>query len=166
MEHQSAKSLADALVELAPVLVGAFLAIIGTFSGSLLTYHLNKKEKKLLLKREKLEQLLIASNRTEKWLSDYRNSKFLNEKTDLGINPIEEVKYLSALYFKELHNEVVNLSAASNKYFTLIAECHVEQLKTGSIPQKFLESYKPIYAHLSEANSTLLKEASKLAEKL
>lgn len=166
MDHEPAKTLADVLVGLTPVFVGGLIAITGTFSGALLTYYLNKKEKQRVLKREKLEQLLLASNRVEKWLDDYRDSKFLKEKNELGINPIEEVKYLSALYFRELHNEVVKLSLASSKYFSLIAECHVEQLKTGNVPQKFLENYKSINAHLLEANSSLLNEASKLAEKL
>lgn len=169
MENESVKSgidLYQVLVGLIPVIVGGFLAVIGTFSGSVLTYYLNRKEKRGELKREKLEQLMIASNRTAQWLDDYKSSKFLMEKKDLGINPIEEVKYLSALYFRELHDEVLSLTAASATYFSLITKCHVEQLKTGNIPSLFLENLPAIYAQLIEANSNLLKKASTLAEHL
>lgn len=169
MENESVISgidLYQVLVGLIPVIVGGFLAVIGTFSGSVLTYYLNRKEKRGELKREKLEQLMIASNRTAQWLDDYKNSKFLKEKSDLGINPIEEVKYLSALYFRELHDEVLSLTAASATYFSLITKCHVEQLRTGSIPNMFLENYQTVYVQLMDANSNLLKKASKLVEQL
>jgi len=151
------------LISLIPVIAGGFVAIIGALSGSLLTYFLNLKSKQIEIKREKLEKLVIAANRTEKWLDDYKNTKFLQNNLDLGLNPIEEVRYLSALYFRQLNSEVVKLSKASNKYISLIAECHVDQLKTGSIPNTFLEKFGTVYGDVVEANSNLLKKASEIA---
>lgn len=169
MEQEAIKSAAtfsSAILTLAPVIVGGLLAIGGALSGTLLTYLLTQRAQRKKLKREKLEQLLSAANRTEHWLDEYKNTKLDNIEKDIGASPISEVEYLSALYVKELAMEVSLLSLATAKYFKLVANSHAKRLETGSIPKEFIEGYKVIYPELSLSISNLVKKAAEVADEL
>ena len=161
---QSTMTLTSIILSLVPVMIGGLLAIGGALSGTLLTYFLNEKSKRKALKRDKLEKLLNATNRTQHWLDEYKNTKFGIYEKDIGSSPIYEVKYLAKLYVKELNPEVTRLSLVSAQYFSLIASCHKQKLETGSIPSSFIENYTPIINELTEAISELIDRAGEISD--
>jgi hypothetical protein len=147
MEQEITKiavTFSGVIVSLIPVIIGGFLAIGGALSGTLLTYFLNEKSQRKLLKRKNIENLLNAANRAEHWLDEYKNTKFGLYTKDIGPSPIAEVKYLNKLYVHELNAEVTRLALVSAQYFSLIASCYKSKLETGSIPDSFLTEYEPI----------------------
>ncbi len=160
---KSAMTLSGVILSLVPVMIGGLLAMGGALSGTLLTYYLNEKSKRNTLKRENLEKLLSAANRTEHWLDEYKNTKFGVYKKDIGPSPLSEVKYLSKLYVNELEEEVLNLSLVAANYFSLIAACHLKKLETGAIPDSFITDYTPIINNLVDAISVLVDKAGEIA---
>ena len=166
MEEDIAKSavtLSGILVSLFPVMIGGLLAIGGALTGTLLTYFLSERSKRKAMKREKLEQLLCAANRTEHWLDEYKNTKLGVYEKDIGSSPIAEVKYLNELYLNELDTEVINFSLVAAEYTSLIAACHFEKQKAGVIPSNFIDEYTPIIKKLTRATSLLVEKAGKVA---
>ena len=169
MEHELAEKTLESssvIASLLPVAIGGLLAIGGAFSGTLLTYLLNQRSQRKKIKREKLEQLLSAANKTEHWLDQYKNTSLRGIEENIGPSPISEVEYLSALYVNELSLEVTRLSYTAAKYFEFIATTNSKRLETGSIPGDFVEKYKPIYGELSQALSALLKKARQVASEI
>lgn len=154
------------LIQLAPVIIGGLLAIGGAFAGTFLTYYLKNKNDERALKRDKLEQILLAANEAEHWLDEYKNKQFLKNEKDIGASPISKVNNLSTLYVPELKHEVSAVSLASAKYFKLIAECQLKRIETGKIPDYFIEKYTPIIKELIASISKLVAKAGTIANNL
>lgn len=164
-DPQSTLTLFDFALKTAPIIVGGLIAIAGGFLGTLFTQKLVVAKEEASLKLKKIEELLSAANECDHWLDEYKNSRIGVDLYSIGHSPLAKVKYLSALYAPGLNGEVRKLSLAHANYVALVASCYAEKIKTGSMPNRFLEEYQDRYVGVSAAIDELIEKAVLLIEK-
>ena len=153
-------TLADYALKTVPVVVGAFIALLGGFFATWFPQHFNKKKEAAQLKIKKIEELLLNVYEAESWLDDYKNNMLSSEQKDIGSSPLSKVKYLSALYIPELQQEVSVLGLAHANFTELVASSNVEKLKIGAVPDKFLEQYQSKYVAVISAIDSLTDKSA------
>ena len=73
-----------------------------------------------LLKRNKLEELLITLYDIEQWINDQTNNVLFRGANDKSASPIKKLNLIGLLYFTELEAEIVNFEKCYRAYNLLL----------------------------------------------
>ena len=85
-----------------------------------------------LLKRNKLEELLIALYDVEQWVDDQtKNVLFIRDGYEKSVTPIKKLNLIGLLYFTELTDELANFEKSYKAYKALLLrdEAKISTLK-------------------------------------
>lgn len=129
------------------------------------------------LRREKLEELLVAVHECHDWL-DKRQKWWYTEDDTSGQSPVHKVSVVARLYFPELREPVqfalavgkMNQFIINEKSNLLHAKWKANDQKDASIYQKAMDTavsgYRPNLERLVEATSRLEEEACGLMRQI
>ncbi len=151
---------------IASVIIGGLIAAGTGIIGSFISYGLDRKSSALNLKREKLEQLLVAAHESKQWLSEKKNTDLFDETKDIGESPLYRVEVISRLYFPEMDADVLNFSQAHGNYEMWIIGGQQEKLSKKKITAEHLEKRGPIYKELLLTLLILTDKASHIMSEI
>ena len=151
---------------IALVIIGGFIAAITGFIGAFISYWLGRKSSALNLKREKLEQLLVAAHESDQWLDKRASADLFDETTDVGESPLYRVEVISRLYFPEMDADVLNFSQAHRNYVLWILDGMQEKRSKKKITAGHMEKHRPVYDELLRTLSILTDKASHIMSEI
>lgn len=160
-----ANSLMPVLLETLPYAVG-LLAFVGGFVSSIILERIKEKSMLKKLKREKLEQLVIAAHESRAWLEKKLDIELLDKNIILEKEPIHEIFAISVLHFPELKVESSKFISTYIKFQKSISDCKLEKTEAKNISEKNLQKAYFLYENLVDSILELTNKAAEIMEDL
>ena len=141
--------MADATtVSLLPVVVGGLLTMGGGVIGGgvtlLSSYFLANAEKKKC-RAEKFEELVAAVYEFDHWLGRKENAQVFGEEEKLEPSPFAKVEAISAVYFPQFVEKIIELQKTARAYEVWMTEAWQKRVhgKTDKLSEGVLDVFNP-----------------------
>ncbi|HYR77439.1 MAG TPA: hypothetical protein VEM96_16615 [Pyrinomonadaceae bacterium] len=125
--------LAQGLVALLPVLVGAALGLVGALVGRRYAHGLASKKDQTALRRGKMEELVAASYELKLWLTKEENYFLFRGPDVIELSPLVKTEMLVKLYFPSLSDTINELALAAAEYRSVLMNTKQDMDKTKAI---------------------------------
>jgi hypothetical protein len=154
-------------VKLLPVVVGASAAILASCIAQYLGHRFTEKRDLAKTRREKIEALVQAVYSHGQWLDEKRNRMIWRGEDHDAVNPLDDVRMLTALYFPELRQELVKILSAQ---IDLVRFIHQQRIKRLGGSKEFLDEwdsapFDEAYGRYLAAVGSLVDRAASLGRK-
>lgn len=122
-----------------------------------------------LLRRQKLEELLIAIFEVEDWVDSYKDNKIFGGSVNNSSSPICKIRLIGALYFNEIASEISSFTLVYRKLVICVMVGHGKlqaiknekseiELTLQSNPEALLEKMKELNAQQVQTLQLILDE--------
>ena len=127
---------------LLPMLVGAAIALAGTWLGSWISDRRKEKAERQKKRAEKFEELVAAVFEFDHWVDNARQAfAFGKEAPDL-VSPFRKIHAISATYFPEFESAIQELDNETSRYRIWMTEAGQKRLAgQADVTQGFKEAY-------------------------
>ncbi len=157
------QQLISAVIDLAPVIAGGLIGVIGGLAGNAFSHHLSKRESHSNERRSKLEQVVTAICETEIWLKKEENYYLFSGPENLEHSPIARIEAMIGLYFPDMHAETKVFCLAAQKYKMWMLQCRKDKVDRGSdvVSDELFSQLSQFYQPFVSAKNALLATANK-----
>jgi hypothetical protein len=114
--------------DLLSVLVGGAIGIMGSFGGQLFLQRAKDAVEKKRKRAEKFEELVAAVVEHGHWIDTMRHFRAFGTGIEPTLSPIVKIRAISATYFSEFDELVLQFEVASYKYEWWMLETEQKRL--------------------------------------
>lgn len=97
------------VMHILPVLLGGFLAILGSVTAQVLLHMLEKNREKETLKRARIETFVKSLYEYNQYVQEYVDVEVFDNSKLEKLNPLNEAQMLSVLYFPQFNKSISEL---------------------------------------------------------
>lgn len=162
-------SLNSEIVKAIPVLIGGFIAIVGTVVAQFISAHLTAARERRTSLRTKAEALVAELYAHREWLHKFRQSYVFRDGEFNDPSPLDKAHALQELYFPAIGKKIAALGVASS---TFELRCMDEQKSKLSDTSGWLKTFQegdrmvPLFKTYLEAWTAALQAATAEASKI